>query len=133
MRGLIAVALICLAGAAFGGEAGLPALDFRVVERIELACRIGVEKAESEEEALASLRWRNGALAAVAEISYQATLTWLSERPDLSAVLESGQGAWLDDLEAMPKSSREDLERVAEFLHRRLAVFMTVTEGSLSP
>lgn len=129
MRALIVSLLFCVAAGAFAGEENPATFDFRVVERIELACRIGLEKARNEDEAMVSLRWRNGALAAIVEIAYQATLAWLSERPDLVAVLESEQGMWLETLDSLPTETADELEEAGRFLHRRLAVFMTVTAG----
>lgn len=131
MRGLILVAVLLCCGAAFSGEEENPAaFDFRVVERIELACRVGIEKAESGEEVLACLRWRNGALAAIAGIAYQATVAWLAERGDLVDALEGEQRVWLAELDAMPGETRGQLEERAVFLHRRLAALMTITAGA---
>ena len=132
MRGLVVAVLFCLAGAAGAGDKKPPTFDFRIVERVELACAIGVEKAKNEDEAAASLRWRNGALEAIVEITYQATLAWLSERRDLVAALESEQDLWMAALGSMPKETREQLDEEARLLHRRLAVFMTITTGDFA-
>ncbi len=131
MRGLVfCVAFLCCAGAVRAAEEGAPAAhDFRVVERIEEACRVGVRKARTEDEALACLRWRNGALAAIVEVAYEATVAWLADREYLARVLEEEQGVWLAAFRAMPGDTREELEERAVFLRRRLGAFMRVTRG----
>ncbi len=133
MRRLILAALLlwtCTTAAPVAGGESRAAFDFRAVGRIELACRIGVGKAESEEEALACLRWRNSALAAIVGTAYQATVAWLSDRGELAGALEEEQGVWLAEFGAMPGETREQLEAGAAFLRRRLAAFMAITEGS---
>lgn len=120
------LALFCVpAVAPAGEESPPPPFDFRIIDRIEQACRIGVDKAKNEDEALVSLRWRNSALASLVEITYQATLAWLSEeRPVEAAALEEGQGRWLTELGGMPGATREELNRTAAFLHARLRALL---------
>lgn len=135
MRPWILVPVFVLCSAAFAGEIPVspspppPSLDSRIIGRIERACDIGVGKAESEEEVLLNLRWRNGSLLAIVEITYQATLAWLSEIPARAESMETEQGKWLAGYDALPKKTREELETAAARLRHRLGALMAVTEG----
>lgn len=129
---LVGICLACLLGAAPAGQ-DAPDPFKEELARIESAYRAGMAAASTPAERLDCLRLRRGALEALAERAYQATLAWLAERDDLLDAVQADQARWQSVRDTLDRPGpggepgREALELSSTLLLERLRLLASIT------
>lgn len=119
---------VALRGAAFShdGDDGAGA----GWERVEKAYRAGMAAASSADERLACHELRRAALAALVERHYQAASSWLLPRAGLLSALEEDQTKWRRMIDAMPRTTPDELDRLAHLYRDRLRALEAITANA---
>lgn len=135
MRALLGMLLVLLFGAAAAGQ-DAPDPFREELARIESAYRSGMAAASTRAERLDCLRIRRGALEALAERAYEATLAWLADRDDLLDAMQSDQARWQNARDSLDKPGPggeprfEALERSSAMLLERLRLLAAITSAT---
>lgn len=129
---LAVVCLVCLLGVASAGQ-DAPDPFREELARIESAYRAGMAAASTPAERLDCLRLRRGALEALAERAYQATLAWLADRDDLLEAVQADQARWQTARDSLDRPGpggeprQEALEVSSTLLLERLRLLAAIT------